>query len=222
MSLPVSSHNDGVRLDHVSYACGPDGLSATETRFAAELGVEVRKGGVHPGFGTTNSLVSLANGSYLELVAVLQHPAADKASFGKAVKRRSEAGGGWLGWVVSVDDIRPIERRLGRSAVPGHRHRPDGYDLRWKQIGVDSMLTRPDLPFFIEWETERDEHPGTSHQTGVALERLEICGDRRGLQQWLGQPLDEVLGGVEISWVDGQPGIVAVQVATPHGPLRLT
>ena len=211
-----------VRLDHVSYACGPAGLAATETRFTAELGVGLAKGGVHPSFGTTNALVPLAGGSYIELVAVLQHPAADKAPFGKAVKRRSETGGGWLGWVIAVDDIAPIERRLGRSAVAGHRHRPDGFDLKWRQIGVDSMLTRPDLPFFVQWISDPSQHPSIGGDTGITLDRLEICGDRRGLEQWLGRPLDQVLAGVGIEWVKGEPGLVAVHVTTPDGSLRLT
>src|SRR5512145_1634659 len=74
-------------------------------------------------------------GNYLEVVEVLDHPAADKVPFGQAVRARTEAGGGWLGWVVAVDDLRPIEARLGRRAVDGNRRRPDGYELRWKQIG---------------------------------------------------------------------------------------
>jgi hypothetical protein len=210
-----------VRLDHVSYACGPEGLGEVSKRFAAELGADVRRGGVHPSFGTTNALVSLTGDMYLEMVAVLRHPAADKAPFGKAVKLRSEAGGGWLGWVVAVDDIAPIERRLGRPAVDGHRQRPDGFDLRWKQIGVDSMLQRPELPFFIQWESEEQEHPGASSATTLTLRRLEMCGDRRGLERWVGEPLADVLNGVEIDWVDGPAGIVAVHVATPSGTVRL-
>ena len=31
-----------------------------------------------------------------------------------------------LGWVVAVDDITPLEERLGRESVKGNRHRPDG------------------------------------------------------------------------------------------------
>ena len=57
---------------------------------------------------------------------MLDHPAADKAAFGQAVRARSADGGGWLGWVVAVDDLKPIERRLGRPAIDGHRYLPDG------------------------------------------------------------------------------------------------
>ena len=53
-------------------------------------------------------------------------PPSYKAPFGQAVRARSEAGGGWLGWASQVDDISEAEQRLGREAVVGSRHRPDG------------------------------------------------------------------------------------------------
>ena len=115
-----------MRLDHVSYAAGPDGLKGTAARIGALLGEEFRDGGIHPRFGTRNMVLPLTAGTYLEVVEVLDHPASDKAPFGQAVRARSELGGGWLGWVVAVDDSAPLEERLGRSAVNGNRHRPDG------------------------------------------------------------------------------------------------
>ena len=73
-------------------------------------------------------VLPLADHTYLEVVEVLDHPASDKAPFGQAVRARSALGGGWLGWVVAVDDIAVVERRLGREAVarqpaPSRRHR---------------------------------------------------------------------------------------------------
>ena len=115
-----------MRLDHVSYAAGPEGLDGTSRRLADALGVELVDGGVHPRFGTRNRVLPLASGHYLEVVAVLDHPVADKVPFGQAVKARTDLGGGWLGWVVAVDDLSEVEARLGRSAVQGHRRRPDG------------------------------------------------------------------------------------------------
>ena len=51
-----------------------------------------------------------------------------------------------------VDDISEVETRLGREAVLGNRHRPDGVELRWKQLGVKGLQADPQLPYFIEWE----------------------------------------------------------------------
>lgn len=49
--------------------------------------------------------------------------------FGKAVSRRAVEGGGWLTWVVSVDNVLKVEKRLGRQTVHGHRTKPDGQDF---------------------------------------------------------------------------------------------
>ena len=52
-----------------------------------------------------NIILPLAHERYVEVVTVLDHPASDKAPFGQAVRARSEAGGGWMGWCVAVDDL---------------------------------------------------------------------------------------------------------------------
>src|SRR4051794_38240483 len=106
-----------MRLDHLSFAAGPDGLASTARRIGGLLGKEFDDGGIHPRFGTRNMTLPLADQTYLEIVEVLDHPASDKAPFGQAVRARSANGGGWLGWVVNVDDITSAESRLGRPAV---------------------------------------------------------------------------------------------------------
>ena len=87
----------GMRLDHLSYAAGPDGLAATAEQVGSLLGATFIDGGIHPRFGTVNMTLALADGTYLEIVEALDHPASDKAPFGQAVKARSSLGGGWLG-----------------------------------------------------------------------------------------------------------------------------
>ena len=112
----------GMRLDHLSYAAGPDGLAGTAQRIGGLLGKKFTDGGMHPRFGTRNMILPLADHTYLEVVEVLDHPASDKAPFGQAVRARSALGGGWLGWVVAVDDISVVER----TAVPMIRSRKPG------------------------------------------------------------------------------------------------
>ena len=212
-----------MRLDHIVFAAGPGGLAGTTGRLSALLGEEFATGGVHPRFGTRNSILPLTDGNYLEVVEVLDHPASDKAPFGQAVRARSELGGGWLGWVVAVDDIRPHEARLGRESVNGNRHRPDGTELLWKQLGVRGLQADPQLPFFVEWEVTRDLHPSNGATGRVSLECLEIAGDPARVSEWLGQSVEAPLEAVKVDWVapHGTPGIVAAQFQTPNGLVRI-
>ena len=212
-----------MRLDHIVFAAGPKGLTETTHRLAAQLGEDFQDGGVHPRFGTRNAVMPLPGGTYLEVVEVLDHPASDKAPFGQAVRARSELGGGWLGWVVAVSDMSSVEKRLGREAVHGNRHRPDGFELEWKQFGVKGLQADPQLPFFVEWETDAAHHPSNGASGNVSLHSLEIAGDPDRVSQWLGEPVDHPLDDIEVDWVapNGTPGIVAVQFKTPSGSVRL-
>ena len=219
----TSDDNSGMRLDHLSYAAGPDGLASTAQRIGSLLGREFTDGGVHPRFGTRNMILPLANHTYLEIVEVLDHPASDKAPFGQAVRARSALGGGWLGWVVAVDDITTIERRLGRESAPGNRHRPDGTELSWRQIGVNGLLTDPQLPFFVQWNSPPELHPSFGADDLYSLACLEIAGDPLRVSEWLGESVESPLEDVKVEWVapHGTPGILAAQVQTPRGLVRI-
>lgn len=212
-----------MRLDHIVFAAGPDGLAATAARLSKILGEDFVDGGVHPRFGTRNRILPLTDGTYLELVEVLDHPASDKAPFGQAVRARSELGGGWMGWVVAVDDIAPIEQRLGREAVNGNRHRPDGTELLWKQLGVKGLQSDPQLPFFVQWQSDASLHPSAGASGNISLEALEIAGDPARVTEWLGAPVERPLEDVKVDWVapNGTPGINAVAFQTPNGLVRL-
>ncbi|MFA6298626.1 MAG: VOC family protein [Nocardioides sp.] len=212
-----------MRLDHLSYAAGPDGLVGTAERIGAALGRKFTDGGVHPRFGTRNMTLALAGNTYLEVVEALDHPASDKAPFGQAVKARSALGGGWLGWVVAVTDISRVEARLGRAAAIGSRHRPDGTELRWRQIGVNGLISDPQLPFFIQWESPAELHPSAGADGKFSLACLEIAGDPQRVSEWLGETVEAPLEDVKVEWVapHGTPGVIAVQVQTPTGLVRL-
>jgi hypothetical protein len=212
-----------MHLDHISFAAGPAGLEKTADYLAQLLGEDFVDGGVHPRFGTRNRILPLTDGQYLEVVDVLDHPASDKAPFGQAVRSRSESGGGWLGWVIAVDDISVLERRLERPSVPGNRHRPDGVELRWRQIGVKGLQSDPQLPFFVQWETPRELHPSVAASGRITLTDLEIAGDPHRVARWMGTPATSSVGATRITWVapNGTPGLLTATFTTPSGAVEI-
>ena len=207
-----------MRLDHVSYACAPGELAEVVQRIGSDLGAPFTDGGIHPSFGTRNFILPLADGTYIEVVAALDHPAADKAPFGRAVRQRADEGGGWLAWVIGVDDIATIEARLGRESVAGHRVRPDGAELTWRQIGILDLLDDPQMPYFIEWQAG-SEHP-SSPGSDIRLASIEMCGDADALVQWISDTGGDL--GISLTWVDAEDrGIAACNFLTPRGFVRV-
>ena len=73
-----------MHVDHIIFASGPQGINADAAHLAERLGTSFREGGFHPRFGTRNHIIPLADARYLEVVEVLDHPAAEKAPFGQA------------------------------------------------------------------------------------------------------------------------------------------
>ncbi|HMR49326.1 MAG TPA: VOC family protein [Arachnia sp.] len=205
-------------VDHLIFATGPNGLQADAERLAGVLGTEYKNGGFHPRFGTRNHIIPLAGHRYVEVVEVLDHPAAEQAMFGKAVRARSELGGGWMGWVIGVDDIAPYEKRLGRPSVPGTRQFPDGRRLDWVQIGIKGLMADPQLPYFLQWKSDASLLPAALPGT-VELKEIEISGSAERLSEWLAQPVGDSIDGVALKLVspNGQPGINNVTFDTPRG-----
>jgi hypothetical protein len=213
-----------MRLDHLSYVTTHDQLADTVQRLGSRLGSTFVDGGIHPRFGTRNFTLPLQDHHYLEVVCPLNHPASDSSPFGIAVSQRAREGGGWLTWVISVDDVSEIETRLGRLAVDGHRVRPDGSDLCWKQIGVLSTLEDSQLPFFIQWTST--DHPSMDGKAVAKIVKIEIAGNESTITNYLNSDLAHAIGDIEVVWIvpadnDGQNGIVAVELETPNGIVRL-
>ena len=213
-----------MRLDHVSYVTSHDQLADTVQRLGSRLGSTFVDGGIHPRFGTRNFTAPLIGGQYVEVVCPLDHPATEQTPWGKAVSQKAQAGGGWLTWVFSTEDISPIATKFGREAVDGHRTRPNGSDLKWKQIGVKEISDARELPFFIEWLTA--DHPSQDGNAVSSIEKIVIADKDQLAESWFKPEILSALGNVTIEWVDpsendGENGIVAVDLKTPNGVIRL-
>ncbi|MDR1264142.1 MAG: VOC family protein [Propionibacteriaceae bacterium] len=211
-----------MHIDHVVYAAGPAGLDEEAARFEDLLGVKSVDGGLHPRFGTRLRLIPMADARHIELVEVLDHPVADKAPYGQAVRARSELGGGWLGWAISVDDLSELEQRLSRRSAIGTRHFPDGRLLEWRQLGIKGLMADPQLPYFIRWLSEPSVLP-SALPAEVTLVELDIAGSRARVEQWLGRSVDEVSETVSLRFESpsGYPGLTAVTLDAPKGRIRI-
>jgi hypothetical protein len=207
--------NNSMRLDHVSYVTSHDQLADTVQRLGSRLGTTFVDGGIHPRFGTRNFTAPLLDGKYIEVVCPLDHPATEQTPWGKAVSKKAQEGGGWLTWVFSTEDISPIEEKFGRKAVDGHRRRPDGTDLKWKQIGVKEITDSRELPFFIQWLTE--DHPSKDGNAVAKITKIAISDDYKLGDSWFQVEILSSLQGIEVEWIkpeenDGEVGIAFVVV----------
>lgn len=212
------------RLDHISYATSHDQLVDVVQRLGSRIGSAFIDGGIHPRFGTRNFTLPLKSGHYLEVVCPLDHPAAEKSAFGKAVTTRVNEGGGWMSWVVATNDISPVEQRLGRSSVEGSRKRPDGTELKWKQLGVLGTIKDSQLPFFIQWLSQ--DHPSLDGKATAEIKQIDISGDEKTIETWLGSNPKGAFKDVEVNYLDasnfeGETGIISVTISTPNGDVVL-
>jgi hypothetical protein len=191
--------NISMRLDHVSYVTSHDQLADTVQRLGSRLGTTFVDGGIHPRFGTRNFTAPLLDGKYIEVVCPLDHPVTEQTPWGKAVSKKAQEGGGWLTWVFSTEDISPIEEKFGRKAVDGHRTRPDGTDLKWKQIGVKEITDSRELPFFIEWLTE--DHPSKDGVAVASIKKIVIADKDELADSWFKEEILNATSGIEIDWI---------------------
>jgi len=213
-----------MRLDHVSYVTSHEQLADTVQRLGSRLGSTFVDGGIHPRFGTRNFTAALKNNQYIEVVCPLDHPATEQTPWGKAVSKKVIDGGGWLTWVFSTNDIQPIESKFGRVAIESHRTRPNGTDLKWKQIGVREISDTREFPFFIQWLS--DDHPSQDGTPIAEIEKIVIAGKEKLSDSWFKDEILSSLGKVQIEWVDpssndNQSGIIDVQLRTANGPVVL-
>jgi hypothetical protein len=191
-----------MRLDHVSYVTSHDQLADTVQRLGSRLGTTFVDGGIHPRFGTRNFTAPLLDGKYIEVVCPLDHPATEQTPWGKAVSKKAQEGGGWLTWVFSTEDIAPIEEKFGRKAVHGHRTRPDGIDLKWKQIGVKEITDSRELPFFIEWLT--NDHPSRDGNPVAKIKKIIISDKNKLSDSWFKQEILNATSEIDIEWIEPQ------------------
>jgi len=205
-----------VELDHILWGA-PD-LEAGERLFAVLSGVAPARGGVHAGFGTRNSLLSLGDGLYFEIIA--PDPAQDIAGT-RGARIAAQRGPGLTAFSVRCDDL-PAMRRAAEAAgiairgpVAMGRTRADGVRLDWSILYFGDETLGDAVPFAIDWGSS--PHPSGSTPRGLHLKSFTaLHPDRERLSAVyaaLGIP-------VEVRRA-ASPGFTAV-LGTPRGDLVLT
>jgi hypothetical protein len=147
-------------------------LPGTAEHLGARLGSTFVDGGVHPRFGNRNFTIPLKYGQYIEVLCPLDHPATEQTPWGKAVSKKAQEGGGWLTWFFVTEEILKVEEKFGRNAIEGYLTRPDGTDLKGKQIGVNEITDSRELPFFIQWLNA--DHPSQDGKAVAVIEKLQL------------------------------------------------
>ena len=81
--------------------------------------------------------------------------------------------------------------------------------------------------FWDKGEIEREGHGASIVRHAAATWQIEgtmeIAGDPQRVSEWLGESVEAPLEDVKVEWVapNGTPGIIAAQVQTPNGLVRI-
>lgn len=167
-------------LDHILLGCSD--LDRGIAFVQEHLGVRAAFGGVHPGRGTRNALVSLAEPTrdeinprrYLEIIAPDPQQTGVPDSYG--LQKLTEPG--IVGWAAHLGDLETFAAKLRSAGIAfegpasGSRQRPDGRVLRWKTLNLKDTASGL-LPFFIEWSAD-SPHPSVAAPKGCHLSDFEL------------------------------------------------
>ena len=207
-------------LDHILLGCND--LDAGIAFVEGHTGVRPAFGGVHPGRGTRNALLSLGERRYLEVIAPdpkqesMQSHAPGHLAMIKELRTPR-----LIGWAAHPGEIEALATKLRAAGIatqgvsPGSRARPDGRVLKWK-----SLVLADDrggiLPFFIEWSAD-STHPSVDAPAGCRLERFAVVDpDPTELSKMF-----ERLG-IDITVERGETPQLRARIAGPKARIDLT
>jgi hypothetical protein len=162
-------------LDHIILGCNDldRGIELVEEN----LGVRPAVGGVHPGRGTRNALLSLGERRYLEIIA--PDPAQHEIVHFPQIRAMTDPR--LIGWAVHPPEIAAIAKQLRENQIAfagpddGSRKRPDGRVLTWKTVNLADDRHGL-LPFFIEWSADT-VHPSKDAPAKCSLAYFEIMSE---------------------------------------------
>jgi hypothetical protein len=206
-------------FDHLLLGCSDldQGIVFVESH----TGVRPAIGGVHPGRGTRNALLSLGQLHYLEVIA--PDPAqtttpTTRAELPVMLKRLTSPT--LVDWAVHTSDIVGVADRLRKAGITFHgpsagsRARPDGKMLHWQTLNLDNDREGL-LPFFIQWGADT-VHPSADAPAGCKLESFAVVSPESALLSSEFQKL-----GIDVQVASGSSARLRVVIAGPKGKFNL-
>jgi catechol 2,3-dioxygenase-like lactoylglutathione lyase family enzyme len=199
-------------LDHI--LLGTKDLDAGIEYVERHTGMRAAFGGVHPGRGTRNALLSLGERRYLEIIAPdpLQPEAPDTYGLKSLHVPRI------VTWAAHLDGIEEMARHLRAAElafdgpIAGSRTRPDGRVLKWRTLVLQDNHHGV-LPFFIEWDSD-SVHPSADAPQGLRLSRFQATApDPAVLRKMYARV------GLEVLVIKGEKEELRAEIAGPHGGL---
>jgi Glyoxalase-like domain len=202
-------------LDHFILGCDDldHGIAFVEQR----TGVRAALGGVHPGRGTRNALLSLGERRYLEIMA----PDPTQQVTPQIPRLRELKEPHIVGWAAHPGDLERFSAHLREAGISfegpraGSRQRPDGKLLHWKTVAFRDDQNGL-LPFFIEWSAD-SIHPSGDAPKGCRLIHFgAVTSDADELTKIAN------LLQLDIPITVGEKTMLQATIAGPKGELVLT
>ena len=207
-------------LDHI--LLGVNDLDRGIAWMEERSGVRAMFGGVHPGRGTRNALLSLGPLRYLEIIAPdpAQLSSAGQAeSMGDQLKALTAPR--LIGWAAHTVNLMEVVKKAAAAGIDiqnprdGSRARPDGKVLRWRSAALQTDFDGV-LPFFIEWGAETI-HPSQDAPAGCLLDRFSIESPQvKDMRRIAGQL------GLDVDAKPGKKPLLRARIAGKKGAFELS
>ena len=197
-------------LDHIAVA--GETLDAAVAHVEDALGVSLQAGGEHDHFATHNKLLRLADGLYLEAIAI--NPAATPKQSPRWFDLDRFQGAARLScWICRTEDL---EAALAQSPVDAGQPVPLARgDLRWRMAVPETGVQPFDnhFPALLQWQGSQPAARRTDR--GCRLRRLVVSHPEASvLRKVLGDVLQ--LRTPTVVFEQGEGGLMA-EIDTPQG-----
>ena len=220
VAVPIIIASESVTpmlLDHI--LLGANDLQQGIEFVEKHTGVRAAFGGVHPGRGTQNALLSLGERRYLEIIAPDPAQSEVKGRLGPRLLSLTEPK--LVSWAAHPGTLTTFAASLRTRGfacagpTPGSRQRSDGKLLQWQTLALDDDMDGL-LPFFIEWSADTI-HPSVDSPKGCSL--LEFAAEAPESEKLQGELKKLTL---DLPVLKGEKSRLVAKIGGPKGQFRFT